>query len=302
MATFSIKPLPVKGPHIDEVSNRIRSQRKIAALLRQPLVRQASALVFRVCNKLLSYQAIGLQYDSIDKLQSLLRDPHVTLDSTGYTSSQNELSVAIGYQDEIGQGLSDTSFSKLLYERQQIIIGELLRAKNVDKFVNFGVSYAYIDDILATRFPDVNFIGVDRSIKTKRYNEFIFGSRSNLRFEAMDILSFLANDRAENGVFFHARTATYVARPILEEIYAAARRSGYRTVVGFEPFGMSRVTGEACEFSLTEQESIAYLYTMIVHNYPAVLRKQGYELLHFDVLEINHPHEDHRLLEFVARC
>src|SRR5262249_23198845 len=130
----------------------------------------------------------------------------------------------------------------------------------------------------------------------------MFGTFSNLHFEATDIRSFLAGDQAENGIFFHARTATYVARPILEEIYAAARRSGYRIVVGFEPFGMSRVTGAACEFSLTEQESVAYLYTMIVHNYPAVLRKQGYELLHLNVLEINHPHEDHRLLEFVARC
>jgi hypothetical protein len=302
MTVFSVKTLPLKGPHVDSVADRIKSQRKVAALLRQPLVKQASAFVFRVCNKLLSYQAICQQYDSIDKLQSSLRNQDLSLDSTGYKSSQDELSVAMGYQDEIEQGLSDSSFSKLLYERQQIIVGEVLRTKNVDKFVNFGVSYAYVDDILARQFPDVKFVGVDRSMKTKRYNEFIFGSRPNLHFEAMDIRSFLTVDRAENGVFFHARTATYVARPILEEIYAAARGSGYRIVVGFEPFGMSRVTGEACEFSLTEKESLAYLYTMIVHNYPEVIRKQGYELLHLNVLQIDHPHEDHRLLEFVARC
>ena len=109
-------------------------------------------------------------------------------------------------------------------------------------------------------------------------------------------------EKAANGILFHARTATYVARQILEEVYDVALQNGYHTIVGFEPFGMSRMTGKPYEFSTTEKESIAYLWGMIIHNYPAILRSAGYELVHLNVLKIDHPHEDLRQLEFVARA
>src|SRR5262249_36903148 len=158
----------------------------------------------------------------IDALQATLRNPVGAIDATGYPSAQVELQVAMGYKDEIDAGLSDTSFSKLLYQRQQAILRELLTGNDIDKFVNFGVSYAYVDSLLAKQFPHVKFIGVDRAAQTKQYNEFIFGTVQNLRFEAADIRSFLKNEKAANGILFHARTAVYVARSILEEIYAVA--------------------------------------------------------------------------------
>src|SRR4029450_9016104 len=115
-----------------------------------------------------SYQAIKEPYERVEKVQSTLRDTYVRSDTTGYKPDQVELIVAMGYQQEIEQGLKDNSFSKLLYGRQQTILTELLRSNEVDKFVNFGVSYAFVDSVLAKQFPNVNFMGVDRSILTKR--------------------------------------------------------------------------------------------------------------------------------------
>jgi hypothetical protein len=301
MAIFSLMPLPIKGEANDDISRRIKWEQQVAAFLRAPLIKQIAAFTFRICNKLLSYQTISEHYERVEKVQSTLSDAYVGLDSTGYKSSQVELSVAMGYQQEIEQGLKDSSFSKLLYERQQNIISQLLLSNEVDKFVNFGVSFAYVDSLLAKQFPSVKFMGVDRSILTKRYNEFIFGSLANLSFEATDIRSFLAKEKAKNGLFFHARTATYVAKPMLEDIYAAARDGGYHFIVGFEPFGISRITRRPYDFSITDQDSLAYLHDMIIHNYPAILINQGYELVHLNVLKIHHDHADLRQLEFVAK-
>jgi hypothetical protein len=302
MEPLRVKALPFTGDRIESVAQRIRRDRQLAEFLRQPIVKDVAAFAFRVCDKLLSYRVLADQYAKIDQLRSTLGGQSVTLDSTGYQSNQDELRVAMGYKDEIVAGLSDTSFSKILYERQEVILRDLIQKDKIDKFVNFGVSYAYIDNILAKQFPQVQFVGIDRSLETKRYNEFEFKGVPNLRFEAADIRSFLASASAQNGVFFHARTGTYVARPILEEIYVAARNAGYRTIAGFEPFGMSRLTGEPYEFSLSERESIPYLYGMIIHNYPALLQKAGFELIHLNVLTTAHAHPDHRLLEFVAKC
>jgi hypothetical protein len=301
MTIFSLPPLPIKGEENDYVSRRVRSEQRIVAFLRSPLIKPIARFMFRACNKLLSYEAITEQYTRVEKVQSTLRNADVRSDSTGYRSSQIELGVAIGYQQEVDQGLNDSSFSKLLYERQQRIISELLLSNDVDKFVNFGVCYAYVDSLLAKQFPNVKFSGVDRSLLTKRYNEFIFGTSSNLSFEATDIRSFLSKEKAKNGIFFHARTATYVAKPILEDIYASARENGYRFIVGFEPFGISRITARPYDFSTSDQDSVAYLHDMIIHNYPAILDKHGYQLVHVNVLQTQHHHTDLRQLEFVAK-
>lgn len=61
MTKFSVKPLPFRGEHHDEVAKRIRRERWIATLLKLPVVRPLAALVFRACHAILRLEPEGVE-------------------------------------------------------------------------------------------------------------------------------------------------------------------------------------------------------------------------------------------------
>jgi hypothetical protein len=136
---------------------------------------------------------------------------------------------------------------------------------------------------------------------TKAFNEMKFPQRTNLSFIADDIVHALERIPATNGILFHARTGTFLSKPVLSAIYKMARECGYRTVVLYEPFGISRVTNAPYEFNYQDQPSISYFNGMIIHNYPHMLVDAGYAVTQANVIETDFPwHPDHRLIELVA--
>jgi len=217
----TIFQLPYKQPPVPPVERSIRREQTIARVTRNPL----ADFAFRVCDKILSYRAVRDAQIKWERVQARANEANST---TGYDATTNELLVAIGYANEIEGGFKDKSYSPVLYERQTELLSEMPGGAKYDKLVNFGVSYGYVDDILAGRFSEVSFIGIDRSPLTKAFNETKFRRRSNLSFVAGDILSEFVQMPATNGILFHARTGTYLSRPVLSGIYKAARESGYR--------------------------------------------------------------------------
>jgi len=286
---------PYKQMSLEPIERAIRRQQMVARLTRNPL----ADFVFRVCDKVLSYKTVRFAQDAVEEVQAKANDASAI---TGYDQeSDDELLVAMKYAAEIDGGFAAQTYSHALYQRQVETLTKLLATRDHDTFINFGVSYAYVDDLLASKFPNVTFIGVDRSKWTKMFNEMKLAGRPNLSFAADDILTVLRKTPTRNGIFFHAPTGTYIPKPALLDIYKAARESGYRTIAAYEPFGLSRVTGEPYQFSFSEQPSIAYYNGMIIHNYPKLVVDAGYVVANAAVVETDFPiAPDHRILELIA--
>lgn len=220
----------------------------------------------------------------------------------GYTGDQ-EIGAFLHYKRELQDGQThQLSESGALYDHQLALLSEWLGSHaEIQKVLNFGVCYAYVDSELAKRFPAVEFTGVDRSPLTKLLNDFEFGSLSNMRFVTGDVLEHLASEPYPGGVFFHSRTAVVMSRPVLETIYQGVRNAGFEYIVGFEQFGLSRETLTPFVFDLLAKESVPFRAFMYIHNYPALLKAAGFSLVRAEVFKTDHIDQDYRVLAFVAR-
>lgn len=271
-------------------SRIIARERASAALSRVPRLMGG----FRRVSGLLEKQADRIERYRNDEAYRAGQKP------AGYSGLKEEMTF-FTYKSEV----ASSKFAKLrtpsyrLYQEQESVLDEILSRPDASPFVNFGVSYAYIDAMMARRFPAVQFIGVDRSPYTKALNEVDFSDVTNLRFEASDIRDALAT--IEGGTFFHSRTMTLLQRDDVQQIYQTASDRGMRYIVGFEMLGLPRETLQPYEFSLSDRASVHYRHFMFIHNYPHLLDSCGFELERFYVISTNSPHQDQNILCFVAR-
>ena len=234
---------------------------------------------------------------SIEKLQTdLLQDSSTT--NFGYQNEGEELKTALAYKKEIEDDFPRLGESKQLYQHAEVILTELLN--NSKYFVNFGACFAYIDSIMASKFPDNFIFSVDRSEYTKVLNDSYFSHLTNMTSVADDILNFLGEHKFQNGVFFHARTCCLLPTPYIESLYKAVSKAGFSKIVCMEQIGISRETKMPYRFSDNDQPSVAYRLAMYIHNYPGILNKAGFKVTRAELLRTEHPHEDFRILSITA--
>lgn len=214
----------------------------------------------------------------------------------------SELQVAVKYAKQIQDGFKAPSESAKLYAHLDTVLSDLLRSNKIQTVLNFGVGYAHIDSLLASKFPYIQFIGTDRSRLTKTYNEMHFSHLQNLHFVADDIFRFLdmEKERFKGGLFLTARMLLLLPKPFIEKLYKAVAQAGFRYVVCVEQAGISRQTLQCYRFSEDEQPSVAYRETMFIHNYPALLKNAGYSVSRAELIKTDHPHEDYRFLSITA--
>jgi hypothetical protein len=223
-------------------------------------------------------------------------------EDTGYTGD-TEITGIFSYRSQLSdeQRLS-TSESRVLYQTLIDILSGIFESQtDIKTVVNFGVGYAYVDSVLARRFPKVHFVGIYRSPFTKACNEVEFSDIPNLHFFADDIINHLSHNSYRDSLFFHSRTAVLLNKPILENIYRAAFAAGFELIAGCEQFGLSRETFSPFGFSLEDADSVHFRSIMFIHNYPALLLKAGFRTEKFEVFKTEHPHPDFRVAAFVAR-
>ena len=53
-------------------------------------------------------------------------------------------------------------------------------------------------------------------------------------------------------------------------------------------------------FSEDDQESVVYRSSMLIHNYPGILKKCGFRISGTELLKTGHSHDDYRILSFTA--
>lgn len=284
----------------DAVARAARLKRQGNLVNRLPLLRKALRYTNRIITNRLKLAEAQLQNAKYAKM-----DDATAADEFGY-SVEKEVASIFTYKKELAdpQFSAKRSLSAVAYEAQEAICSDLFKSDtDIKTFINFGGLYAYIDAVLAKKFPNIQFHASDRAEFTKLFNEFEFAGIPNLHFHAeYDIRDLFSSVDAKGGVFFHSRTATLIPSSALLDIYKAAHKAGVRYITGFEMAGLCNETLKEYEFSLEPKPSAHYRHYMYIHNYPAILRQAGYELTHFDAVQPKHSHLDLRLLCFVAKA
>lgn len=221
----------------------------------------------------------------------------------GYEDEYTELKAAAYYRAQIMAGnLKDQKTeSGALYEHVIATISERLSKGDIKTVLNFGFSYAHVDSELAKKFPDIQFVGLERSALTKIYNENIFGGQKNLTFIADDIFNHLSNTRYPDTLFLHIRTLTLLPENFVNRLYKEASASGCTSIAGFEQCGISYETNQPYDFDSTrDKPSVNFRSTMFIHNYPGKAAELGYELDYSHLLKTNHPDPTYRIASFIS--
>jgi len=192
------------------------------------------------------------------------------------------------------------SESAVLYQRVLAAFEDLLKKDtSIKNVLDFGVSYAHVDSVLAKRHPQLRFIGCDRSELTMAINRVDFGNVPNLVLHGGDVFDCLEQYKPID-VLFHMRTACLLPSDFLDQLYARARASGARYVVMAEQIGLSWETDAGYEFSDQHQDSILLRWKMLIHNYPALLKKAGFRVTHSESFGTKHANPNLKLLLIVA--
>jgi len=220
----------------------------------------------------------------------------------GYKDELQELSIGQYYRKQLLQNdVHEKSESLELYDHVIAEVSKLLTSNpSIKKVINFGVSYAHVDSELAKIFPNVSFVGIDRSQLTKEFNQEFFGDIKNLSFETGDIFKYLDSTEQQDSVLLHMRTCVVLPKYFLEDLYRKSRDVGVKFIIGFEQIGLSRQTNAPYSFSEKDQDSVVFRIFMQIHNYPGILKKLGYEIKRTKLLKTRHQDDDFRILSFTA--
>lgn len=122
----------------------------------------------------------------------------------GYEDEYTELKAAVYHRAQIMAGnLKDQKTeSGALYEHVIAAISKRLSTGDIATVLNFRFSYANIDSELAKKVPNIQFVGLERSVLTKVCNENIFGKQKYLIFIADDIFNHLPNTIYPNTLLY----------------------------------------------------------------------------------------------------
>lgn len=261
-------------------------------------------------NFLISLFFLDMSKETIEKSIKQLK-----ADRTNHSDSATEMGSGYGYDTEIVEFQTVVKYysqvksedlkqseSGILYDNIHSKASSLFKTdRSIKNFVNMGVSYAHIDSQLAKAHPHINFIGIDRSDLTKTFNEALFKDLSNLSFVTSDIFEYLKGKSFKSDVFFLARTLIYLPKSFVKKLYKEVHATGFEYILGFEQVGISRETMKPYDFSYQDQNSVAFRSGMIIHNYPALLKENGFKIIESELIKTNHPNDDFRILYYLAK-
>lgn len=139
---------------------------------------------------------------------------------------------------------------------------------------------------LAQRFPDCEFIGIDRQPILKENNERAY-RRSNLRFVADDIAHFLETSRSSirpPSMLLHVRTSPFFYPAGLQRMYEQCAEANVEYIALVEHYGVSKVDIRFVDFELMSRDGEARARFLTHHNYKRTLQRAKYEIIHTRML------------------
>lgn len=246
-------------------------------------------MVYALKNDLPSRRLTDLNRKSV-------KNPSAYGSGYGYEDEAEELKTALFYKSTVQPGRDAPG----LFGHGANTLIRAIEASGANRVIDFGVSYGVMDCWLAERFPDVEFIGVDRAQAVKKLNDTDF-NRPNLNFVAADIMEYLSNETDLSGtLLFHMRTGTLLPQSFMENLYAVASSAGLRGVVGIETYGYSWELGGLYYQSPNPKLSVSFRKTMLLHNYEGMLRRVGFSFKCMEYVKLEKEEEGFRLQTFIA--
>jgi hypothetical protein len=181
----------------------------------------------------------------------------------------------------------ERTFQGLLLPIIELVLNSDSAIKTV---ANVGASYAHVDNLLAQRYPSIDFIGVDFAANLAEYNsEF---NRENLKFESGYAMEMLEQGRLKADVFFFGNAAYEIKNLEIRRYFELFRSSGAKYVVLNEPIYPLPGGAIVDPMSVSVEESKpVYSHQGIgvsrhgplgrVHNYKGMLEEAGFEVIHY---------------------
>ena len=173
---------------------------------------------------------------------------------------------------------------------------------NLSGWINIGCSYGWLENQIATTYPNLKVIGIDRSLTAMNLNKSEFNQVQNLEFIADDFNQ-VFQDRSEifkNVVVTHINFGVYFLPTLLQNLYKNAHNHGCEKIVIFEPSGISRKTHKHYHYSEQNQKPAVFRGQMLLNNYPGLLKESGFNLEFADKVKPPHPHPDFYSVCFVG--
>lgn len=182
---------------------------------------------------------------------------------------ENYLSYAAG---RISDQKDHTFYPRLFFIQIQ---NALLAQQEFKTVANFGAFFANVDATLALLQPERHFLAVDRGEVIQRLNRSIF-CNANIEFIDADIEEVLKRGNVD--LLAHCKTMGCLYPAHTEQIYRAAALAGVKCIIGVENTGYCQEIGDFYKFDYSDKPSVFYKSIMYAHNYPAMLRRAGYEI------------------------
>ena len=299
--------IPKKPRHLKLGFDRPLSKPKfvILSLLTYPVLVTFYKSIVKFASILISFYEDKFQHESsLKELEMMRAESELDPNNFGYTGDVflRELAFIHKYALQIKNArIGDTSESPILYAKLLADLDSVLSSGEIATVFNFGIGFAHVDTLLAIRFPKVKFVGIERTPVASWYNkEFSAAQPANLQIIDGDIIEHLAENRYENGLLLHIRTATLLPTSLVKSLYSHAYLSGFTHIYGAEQCGFSRRTGEPFNFTYTNQPSELYRRHMFIHNYPGLLLEARYKVPELQFLKTRHAHFDYRIVTFLA--
>ena len=173
---------------------------------------------------------------------------------------------------------------------------------NLSGWINIGCSYGWLENQIATNYPNLKVIGIDRSSTAMDLNKSEFSEVQNLEFIADDFNKVFQNrpEIFKNVVVTHINFGVYFLPTLLQNLYKNAYNKGCDKIIVFEPSGISRITHRHYQYSEQNQKPAIFRGQMLLNNYPNLLKESGFNLEFADKVKPPHPHPDFYSVCFVG--
>jgi hypothetical protein len=198
--------------------------------------------------------------------------------------SEQQIKEIVDYQSHVYSTSRSKHFET--YPVEETIQGQVIpmimsildRDPAVRSVLNIGARYAYVDHVLATRYPEITFICVDFSKKFIEVNRSF--ERDNRRFVDGYALALLEEGEIAGDIAFFSSTAVLINNRELRR-YMRALSEGTRYVVFNEPI-VAPVNGAVIDPSrLPLERQVPTADRCLIHNYRAIVEEAGFEVLHY---------------------
>lgn len=180
----------------------------------------------------------------------------------------------------------DLTTDKSLYEATSTSIQQIQslitdQAAGYFEFLEIGTADGLMLNHLSNHLVTIDkFIGVDLNPLAIEQNRKKYKEKSKLHFFCDDAENFIAQKRGKGIIIFASRSFTCVTQEKLENILRLTAQNFTKAIIALQE--TCHPDFESYQSSIHRPNTMMYL-----HNYPALLSKYGFEILHSENFGIN---------------